>query len=84
MNTIYKLITMPISKLLLEELSKSDESDIRSMIKSELDTSLKDIEKKLDDKEMEKMISDIVSDMFERYHKILWQRRNYWSGAIKK
>jgi|AntRauTorckE6833_2_1112554.scaffolds.fasta_scaffold07813_6 UDP-galactopyranose mutase len=75
---------MPISKLLLEELSNADKSEIRSIIQTELDKSLKDIEKKLSDKEMEKVINDVVADMFEKYHKILWQRSKYWSGAIKK
>lgn len=73
-----------LTQLLKEELTRTDENDIKRMIKSELDDSLKDIEKKLENKEMEAMISEVVADMLEQYHKVMWQRRKYWSGAIKK
>lgn len=73
-----------LTKLLKEELTKTDENSIKRIIRSEIDDSLKDIKKQLEEKQMEDMISEVVSEMLEKYHKVMWQRRKYWSGAIKK
>lgn len=78
---------MAIKKILLEELDKSDKDEIQSMIDDSLDDFKsdlsKEIQKAIESNETEDTVREIVSKVFEEYHKVLWQRRGRWSGALK-
>lgn len=77
---------MSIRKIFLEELNKADKSDIESMIKDMLDDfddDVKDdVRKMIEDNDTERMVRDYIQHAMEQYHKVLWQRRSNWSGAI--
>lgn len=62
---------MPLTKIIIEALSDSEKSTIRDMIHTELETEMPKKFKMLDDKEFQKLVTNIVSEMLEEYHKIL-------------
>ena len=62
-----------ISSLINEELSKSD---VSSMIMNSIDS-------KMSSKEFEKKVKEISSEVISELFKILWQRNNFWKGAVR-
>lgn len=62
-----------ISSLINEELSKSD---VSSMIMNSIDS-------KMSSKDFEKKVKEISSEVISELFKILWQRNNFWKGAVR-
>lgn len=68
------MINPVIKRIIDEELSKSE---VRNMIKQEIDT-------KLSSREFEKVVGEIASDVVNELFKILWQRNNFWKKSVTK
>lgn len=79
---------MSLTKLLSEELNKSDKDEIESMIDDMLEDYKNDLEEDvremIEGSDTESMVKQYIADAFEQYHQTLWQRRGRWSGAIKR
>lgn len=77
---------MSLSRILKEELNKTDKKEIESIVQDILDDFESDMNdemrKMIEDTDTEDMIRDYIQDSLEQYHKVLWQRRSNWSGAI--
>ena len=56
-----------------EELTRSE---IRSITRSEIDSFLKE-------KNFEKRVREITSDVMEKFFKMMYNRRNFWKGEVK-
>lgn len=80
--------------LLNEELTKADEKQVAKIVKDELDKELnkREFEKKLGDivakqvkgnKNLEKNVVDIASNVVTQLFKTLWVRRNVWRSNLK-
>jgi len=65
-----------LKKLLIEELTRSDENFIKSEIDDRIDDSL-------DSTEYEDRVREITTEVIEDLFKVLWQRRSSWRGGIK-
>lgn len=79
---------MSLTKILSEELNKTDKDEIESMIDDMLEDYKDELEEEvremIEDTDTEDMIKQYIADAFEQYHQTLWQRRGRWSGAIKR
>lgn len=60
-------------KKIVEDMTRSE---VRSIINSRMEDYIKE-------KEFEKRVSEIASDAFERFFKMMYNRRNFWKGEIR-
>lgn len=56
-----------------EELTKAD---IRSIARSEIDSLLKE-------KEFDKRVREITSEVMEKFFKMMYNRRSFWKGEVR-
>lgn len=74
-------------KILREEISRSDKSDLKKYILSSKD--LEDIitkvvkDKLKGDKDLEKYVLDIAKNSILSFQKALWVKRNMWISSIE-
>lgn len=86
-----------IREILREELTGTDKTEIKKMIKSEFDKEFKkeiksrDFQDKITDiiskeikgnKKLEKDLAGISQKVIVQLYKTLWQRRNFWSNKL--
>lgn len=71
-----------------EEINKTDEKKIKSMISSELKDFEKDIvkriRKEIENSESEKYFTKLVADILQRFYRTMWTQRSFWYNNIKK
>lgn len=67
---------MSIKKLLKEDLSRDDKSEIKSMIEDE-------IKSYAESSDNEDIIKDVTTEVIQRLFKTLWDRRTSWRGGLK-
>lgn len=79
---------MALKSLITEEFTRQEEKKIEQIVRNEFDKIQPDIEKiireMIEDDKSEKYIHSKIADSLEKYHQTLWQRRNQWSGAIRR
>lgn len=63
-----------IKRIISEEMSRSD---VRSVVSSELSSYTKS-------REFEEAVKKLTSDVFERFFKLLYDRRGMWKSEIKR
>ncbi len=81
-----------LKKLLREELTKTDKSEISTLVRKEIKDSEKDlnrrveteVRKQLKSGTNEKEIKKIASDIIVEFVKTLWVRKSFWSNIIQK
>lgn len=74
---IYIKRLIPRKKKMLKKIVEDmTRSEVRSIINSRMEDYIKE-------KEFEKRVSEIASDAFERFFKLMYNRRNFWKGEIK-
>lgn len=69
-----KLTESEIKKIVNEEMTRSE---VRSVVSSELSSYIKS-------REFEEAVKKLTSDVFERFFKLLYDRRGMWKGEIKR
>lgn len=62
-----------LEKIIYEEISKSD---INSIINSKLNSYVKDAE-------LEKKVKVIVTDVMEKFFKMMFNKRGFWKGEMR-
>lgn len=67
---------MSIKKIIKEDLSRKDKSEIRAMINSAIDDKIKSTD-------MKDTIREEVINTVERLFKTLWDRRTSWRGGLR-
>lgn len=92
-GVLLELDTNKSVNVLTEELTKSDETEIKKMIKDFLNVNRsfdfeKEVEKVVVNKlknspELEDKIFDITKKAIVNLYKTFWLKRNFWSGALK-
>lgn len=63
-----------IKRIINEEMSRSD---VRNVVSSELSSYTKS-------REFEEAVKKLTSDVFERFFKLLYDRRGMWKNEIKR
>jgi ribosomal protein S3AE len=83
-----------IRKVITEELTSSDKSDIRSIFKTEFEKKLKSTEFKDavkdivtkhigNDKKTQKEIASITQKVIVKLYKTFWTRRSFWANNLE-
>lgn len=84
------------SDLIAENVTKTDEEKVKSIVKKELKTIINsanatDFEQQVErivkkkvrgDKDIEKYIVEITRDVLVQLYKTLWVQRNFWSSSL--
>lgn len=62
-----------MNERLIEEITKSE---VRAIINSRIDDYIKE-------KEFEKRIREITSDVLEKYFRMMWNKRGFWKNELR-
>ena len=84
---------MSIRKLIKEELTRSDKTEIKRLARAEFEDMLKDskiktkiedlVKKQLkNDKPTQKEVADITQKVLVQFYKTLWTRRSFWANKL--
>jgi hypothetical protein len=82
-----------IKKVLKEELSRADKTEIKKLARAEFEDMLKktDIKNKIEslvrdqlkkDKPTQKEIATITQKVLVQFYKTMWTRRSFWSNKL--
>jgi len=82
-----------IKKIIKEELTRDDKSEIKKLVRKEFEDMLKttDIKTKIEnlvkkqmknDKPTQKEIAKISEKVLVQFYKTLWTRRSFWSNKL--
>jgi hypothetical protein len=82
-----------IKKVLREELSRADKTEIKKLARAEFEDMLKktDIKNKIEklvkdqlkkDKPTQKEIATITQKVLVQFYKTMWTRRSFWSNKL--
>jgi len=87
-------MSINIRKIITEELTSADKSDIKDIFKTEFEKKLKSSEFKNDinnivikqlgsDKKTKKEVAKITQKVIIKLYKTLWTRRSFWSNNLE-
>lgn len=62
-----------MNERLIEEITKSE---VRAIINSRIEDYIKE-------KEFEKRIREITSDVLEKYFRMMWNKRGFWKNELR-
>lgn len=93
----YDLLGQESTELLIEDLTTSDKSEIKTMVKKEIKDFLKitrdsELENRVfnivkdkikKDKDIEKNFVEICRNVLTQLYKALWMRRSFWRNELK-
>lgn len=82
-----------IKRILKEELSRADKTEIKKIAQSEFEDMLKktDIKSKIEkmvlsqlkkDKPTQKEVANITQQVLVQFYKTMWTRRSFWSNKL--
>lgn len=60
-------------RTLIEDMTRSE---VQNIINSRMEDYIKE-------KEFEKRVREITSDAFEKFFKMMYNRRNFWKGEVR-